>query len=74
MRITKKMLREMKQGLIRRVNDLAWMSEESIVCEFERCYAHQTGENGFIPESVGGKRAALVRDAVDRAIPGHWCE
>lgn len=72
MKLTKKLLREAKKGLHRRIKEVALMDDETLEKEFARCFPHR--EPNMIPVLKSGKRSELMQDAIDRTIPDHWCD
>jgi len=72
MRITKKLLRETKRGLDRRIGELSVMDDAKLAEEHKRCFPHRTDEQR--PAFVIGLRKELMLDCIELCIPSHWCE
>lgn len=68
MRLTKKMVREAKIGMIKRINELALKTEEELRAEVNRCFPGM--------EVTGGTSVEMLRymtnDVIDRSLPDHW--
>lgn len=71
MRITKKLLRETKRGMNRRVNELcAALATGQLKQEWERCFSGIKCELGSDAEIM----RSLISDMIDRSIPEFWIE
>lgn len=73
MRITKKLLRETKGLMGRRVNELCAMGVKGkIADEYFRCFPAAVGS---VPadHTDWHKARELFSDLLERALPDHWC-
>jgi len=78
MRITKKMIRDTKSAMLRRVRELFCTTLDSggLKKEFERCFPTKEQQNqrsGVLNDDYA-MLDYLIRDLIVRAIPDHWCE
>lgn len=69
MRITKKVLRETKRAMKKRIKELCLMSEEQLEKEVKRCYPSLD-----FKASRGVLLGFMLQDLLDLALPIHWHE
>lgn len=73
MRITKKLLREAKMAMLRRVGQLSRLEDPAwLRAEYARCFPAALQLNPSISEV--DVRETLYKDMIERALPDHWCE
>lgn len=68
MRITKKMLREAKNGFVKRAKDLCRMSPEQLRAEVKRCFPSIE----ITEDKPGELLGFMICDLIDLTLPEHW--
>ena len=72
MRITKKLLRETKSGMSRRIRELVFLKPDEVLKEHQRCFPHLP--DGQRPAFTEAQRWNLICDAIELALPSHWVD